>query len=85
MATYGGAADGYYNKNEGYNGAQQMQYPPQSYGNGNGETKYQQPPPNYGQSSQTGGDYKQDFSQVFKIERPRWNDLWAAILVRLAL
>ncbi|EME38500.1 hypothetical protein DOTSEDRAFT_140590 [Dothistroma septosporum NZE10] len=35
-------------------------------------------PPSYGQNY--GNDGKQDFTQTFKIERPKWNDLWAGLL-----
>ena len=45
------------------------------------EPKYGQPPPNYGQNFQTSGGGKQSFEQTFKVERPKWNDLWAGILV----
>lgn len=36
------------------------------------------PPPNYGQ--QYGGDQKPNFDQAFKIDKPKYNDLWAGIL-----
>ena len=78
MATHGGAADSYYNE----------QQP-----NMNPEPKYQQPPPAYGQNYQqnpnmpplpmAGGDGKQSFDQAFKLEKPKYNDLWAGILVRM--
>lgn len=29
-----------------------------------------------------GGDGKQTFEQAFKLDKPRYNDLWAGILVR---
>ena len=71
---------------------QQMQYPPQAAGNGY-EPKYQQPPPNYGQDFQNTGappmgpppmgpGGKQTFDQAFKLDKPKYNDLWAGILVR---
>ena len=84
-----GAADNYYNEgpddsSKHYPMQPQMQYPPQAAGNGN----YQQPPPSYGQNYQnTGGppmaagDGKQTFDQVFKIDKPKYNDIWAGILV----
>ena len=63
-----------------------------SYHNGppEGQQKmqYQQPPPNYGQNYNAGppppntGDYgKQTFEQTFKLDKPKYNDLWAGILV----
>lgn len=97
MAAHGGAADSYYSNagaqppmsyppqaygNGAYQGQPQNQAPP--------EAKYQQQPPNYGQNYQNGGapvgpsgDGKQTFSQAFKIDKPKWNDLWAGILVRV--
>lgn len=51
---------------------------------------YQQPPPNYGQNyGQQPAVYanapetfdKRSFDQAFKIEKPKWNDLWAGILL----
>ena len=76
MATHGGAADSYYNEQ------------PQM----NPEPKYQQSPPTYGQNYQnpnpvgvgpppqpSGG--KQTFDQAFKLEKPKYNDIWAGILV----
>lgn len=82
---HGGAADSY------YNGQPTLQYPPQAYNNGIGnsyqggpEPKYQQAPPNYGQdfqgAPQVQGD-KTTFAQAFKLDRPKYNDLWAGILV----
>ena len=90
MAQHG-AADAYYNNGSAQPPTQPpMQYPPQGY-NSNGyqggpEPKYQQPPPNYGQNYQNAGpplaDGKQTFDQAFKIDKPKYNDLWAGILVR---
>lgn len=88
MATRSGAADSYY-----YEGQSQVQNPPQTYNQGNRyqgapEPKYQQAPPNYGQNYQnpegpstSTGDGKQTFAQAFKLEKPKYNDLWAGILV----
>ena len=94
MATHG-AADGYYNEGnnqakQGYPMQPQMQYPPQTADNGyqNGAPQYQQPPPNYGQNYQNtaappmaGVAGKQTFDQTFKLDKPKYNDLWAGILV----
>lgn len=82
MAPKHGEADDYYNAPSG--GPPQMQYPPQP--------NYQQPPPNYGQNynagpppqaPMAGADGKQTYDQVFKLEKPKYNDLWAGVLVRL--
>ena len=89
MAQHRGAADSYYNDG----GLQQSQQQP--YGNGSQQPHYppgpdpkaQQPPPNYGQEyqmPQTAGDGKQTFEQTFKLDKPKYNDLWAGILVREA-
>lgn len=88
MTARGGAADSYYSE-----GQPQIQNPPQTFNQGNRyegapEPKYQQSPPNYDQNFQsTGGptvatgDGKQTFAQVFKLDKPKYNDLWAGILV----
>lgn len=48
---------------------------------------YGQQPPQYGQNygpySYDPNAERKDFAQAFRVERPRWNDLWAGILVRL--
>lgn len=69
---YGGESQGY------YNGEQQQQQPYQQYQQPGHEQQQMPPPPNYGQQNQDGD--KQDFQQTFKVERPKWNDLWAGIL-----
>ncbi|KAI9752404.1 MAG: putative choline transporter, neither null mutation nor overexpression affects choline transport [Candelina submexicana] len=80
---HGGAADSYYQGNQA-----PMQYPPQpqiSNGAGYQVPKYQQPPPSYGQNfgssapPPTSGE-KPTFEQSFKLEKPKWKDLWAGIL-----
>ncbi len=81
---HGGAADSYYQGNQA-----PMQYPPQAQnanGGANQHPKYQQPPPSYGQNFQNGAPpqvsgEKLTFEQSFKIDKPKWNDLWAGILV----
>ncbi|KAI4204835.1 MAG: hypothetical protein LQ350_000901 [Teloschistes chrysophthalmus] len=84
MAQHGGAADSYYN-----NAQPPMQYqsPQQPYN----AYQQQQPPPSYGQNgpngqnyqNTSGGDGKQTFEQAFKLNRPKYNDLWAGILLIL--
>ena len=81
-----GQADSYYNQ-----GQPQAQVPPQAYANGGNNqgpppSNYPQPPPNYGVNAPyagqpLGGDGKQTFEQTFKLEKPKYNDLWAGILV----
>ena len=86
--AHGGAADSYYNNGPGQPPMQtQMQYPPQAPStiHFQGGPQYQQAPPNYGDSYQNAGatsDGKQTFDQAFKLDRPKYNDLWAGILVR---
>ncbi|CAL8580777.1 pH nine-sensitive protein 1 [Xanthoria parietina] len=88
MAQHRGAADSYYNdsglqqsqQQPNGNGYQQPHYPPGP------DLKAQQPPPNYGQEyqmPQTAGDGKQTFDQAFKLDKPKYNDLWAGILLIL--
>ncbi|CAF9931726.1 Putative choline transporter, neither null mutation nor overexpression affects choline transport [Imshaugia aleurites] len=95
----GGEADSYYSQvpdgqsNGPYAPPPPMQYPPQAANNGyqgDSNPKYQQPPPNYGQNFQNpapapvaAGDGKQTFDQVFKLEKPKYNDVWAGLLLIL--
>lgn len=94
MVNQGDEVATYYNQQSrrppnGYGAGPQMQYypqPPEPQQNRHLKAPYDpnQPPP-YGhqayQASQAGaGPYT--FDQAFKIERPKWNDLWAGILVR---
>jgi len=46
--------------------------PPQQYGG---------PPPSYGYQPPQPGTEKYSFDDAFKVEKPKWNDLWAGILV----
>lgn len=79
-----GEAQNYYNA--GY-----QQPPPQQYQTQQPQGGYQQqmpPPPNYGQQQQQYAppqpsyDAKANtFDGQFKIEKPKWNDLWAGILL----
>ncbi|CAG8971263.1 hypothetical protein HYALB_00001429 [Hymenoscyphus albidus] len=74
-----GAAAGYYQQDAG------MQQQQQAY---NQQPPYQnqvppQEPPQYGkQENQTNGDINQNygFEEKFKLDRPKFNDLWATIL-----
>lgn len=88
--------DGYYNDRTAYQQhsqlpqAQQYQPPskpsPQQYGmpdyDANNEQMYSQAPPMYGATFVPPQNNKQDFQQTFKVAKPKWNDLWAGILVR---
>lgn len=91
MAQQGEAA-GYYNNSDGQKGYAMQ--PPQNGGWGqqqsqpyyNNAPPPQQdyngmpPPPSYGQNLNYGADQKPSFDQAFKIEKPKWNDLWAGLL-----
>lgn len=87
-----GEADSYYNP--GQPAPAPPQYSSQAY-NGYQPPLQQQPPPpppqqapqplQYGPLMNGYGelDEKQSFDQTFKVEKPKWNDLWAGVLVRL--
>ncbi|KAK3672085.1 pH nine-sensitive protein 1 [Recurvomyces mirabilis] len=89
----GQAAD-YYNGGDETNGQKsypmQQPYnaPQQGYGGPppqqwNGP-QYMPPPPTYQQNyGQWNQDQKPTFDQAFKVEKPKWNDLWAGILFLL--
>jgi len=88
-----------YGKQGGYqNGGQAAQYyqeqqysqppPPQQYGQPqygqpqhDQQPQYSQAPPNYGQNYDANAG--PNFDQKFKIDKPKWNDLWAGILLLL--
>jgi hypothetical protein len=77
----GGEAAGYYNdpNNKSYPTQQQPYQQPQY-----GGPQYMPPPPTYQQNfGQWSADQKPTFDQAFKIDKPRWNDLWAGILLIL--
>jgi len=92
-----GEADSYYNAQQG-NGPQQYYPPQQPYQQQQQPQQgynqnYQQPPyppqnghqvppnPNAGFNGEF--DEKNDFEQQFKIDKPKWNDWWAGVLLIL--
>jgi hypothetical protein len=88
---HGGAADAYYQmddqqeigKQRGYQqGPPQQQYqqgpPPQQYHQQ--QQQFSEAPPQYNEQPNYGGGEKQDFTQTFKVPKPKLNDIWAAIL-----
>ncbi|KAF2864369.1 DUF580-domain-containing protein [Piedraia hortae CBS 480.64] len=78
MATHGQASDYYNNSgNDGSRGA-----PPQQQGQQWGGPQHMPPPPTYQQNFGK-WDQKPSFEQAFKVEKPKWNDLWAGILFLL--
>lgn len=58
---------------------QQQQYGMQDY-SGKPEQNYSQAPPIYNEGFVAPQDNKQSFQQTFRI-KPKWNDLWAGLLV----
>lgn len=75
-----GEAAAYYNSQQAPNPYGQPQYGQPQYG----QPPYAQPgppgpPPNFGGGY---GSEKPMFDQAFKIERPKYNDIWAGVLVR---
>lgn len=82
---------------EGYQMNNQYQQQPQQYQQYQQEQQYQQPqqyqqeqqyqqaPPQYGQPMPGYGPSdpgKGTFDQAFKIDKPKYNDVWAGVLVR---
>lgn len=76
-----GEAETFYYENA-QSGNNNEQYQAQD---GYNPTQYTQQPPSYGNNtvldgSQQQGGEKVSFEETFKIDRPKYNDLWAAIL-----
>ena len=50
------------------------------------EPKYRQQPPSGGYATPSAdapvSGEKQTFEQTFKVEKPKWHDLWAGVLVK---
>ncbi|MCJ1313792.1 putative choline transporter, neither null mutation nor overexpression affects choline transport [Agyrium rufum] len=82
---------GYQQSNPGYRQEYQQGYPPPNSG-----APYTQPPPGYGGPNgnqgppqapqpmyQDGSGGKPTFEQTFKLDKPKYNDLWAGILLIL--
>jgi hypothetical protein len=73
---HGGGADSYYQQGQQDIGQNQQgwQAPiPQE------PQQYSQQPPNYGQANEAGNE-KSGFEQKFRVDRPKFNDIWAALL-----
>jgi hypothetical protein len=58
---------------QNYSQGYQQSAPQQNYED---PSKYTQPAPTY----QPPQDSKEGFDQTFKVEKPKWNDLWAGLL-----
>ncbi|KAH8774815.1 protein PNS1 [Hyaloscypha finlandica] len=60
---------------------QQQAPPPQQYQpQAPPPQQYPQQPPHYGKQPETGNGEKMGFDQTFTIDRPKYNDVWAAVL-----
>jgi hypothetical protein len=83
---HGGAADAYYQEGQGQY-QPQAQYPPPQQPPYQQQApppqQYPQQPPQYGQQPYTGNGEKIGFEQTFTIDRPKYNDIWAAMLFLL--
>jgi hypothetical protein len=92
---HGGAADAYYQqgqqdiRQQGQYDQQQAQYQqpqypppqqPQYQQQAPPPQQYPQQPPQYGKQPDTGNGEKMGFEQTFTIDRPKYNDIWAAVL-----
>ncbi|KAI1866373.1 uncharacterized protein JN550_007761 [Neoarthrinium moseri] len=66
-----------------YDQQQQQQYSQQQYGQGQYNQQPSGPPPQqgYGENGYQNNGEKPMFEQAFKVDRPKWNDLWAGILL----
>ncbi|EHY60730.1 putative choline transporter, neither null mutation nor overexpression affects choline transport [Exophiala dermatitidis] len=64
---------------QGYQQQEQYQPPQQPYQPP--EPKYTQQPPTYGAQFVPPQDDKQSFQDTFKIQKPKFNDLWAGLLL----
>ncbi|KAI9166518.1 Protein PNS1 [Paramyrothecium foliicola] len=88
--AYGGNYDNQnynqqYQQQPGYNGGYQQNYNA-GYQQPDEYPLQQQAPPQYSYTpAQPVGDEKYSFDQAFKIEKPKYNDLWAAILFIVAV
>lgn len=79
MANYqpGGEAASYYNNNNNNNNNYQQQPQQPQYS----QPQYGQPaPPAPDNGYGNGYGEKPNFDQVFKVDKPKWNDVWAGIL-----
>ncbi|KAK5163281.1 putative choline transporter, neither null mutation nor overexpression affects choline transport [Saxophila tyrrhenica] len=80
MAHHRGQAADYYDAQpppQAYGGQQYQQpHPPQQQWKG---SDHMPPPPTYNQNF-ANGDSKPSFDQQFKVDKPKWNDIWAGIL-----
>jgi hypothetical protein len=85
---HGGAANSYYQQGQKYqapNGPpppqeSYQQYPPQQQQYNSPPPQYNAPPPQDGKQATEGSYGNPTFAQSFHIEKPKYNDIWAAIL-----
>jgi hypothetical protein len=88
MAQPQGEAQGYYQEGapQYVQQPQQQQQQPYEQKNYQKQQQQQQPPQygNYAPQNYDAGGEKQDFSQAFKLDKPKFNDWWAGLLVSFA-
>jgi hypothetical protein len=86
MAQYGGEAANYYNQQgPPPPNTYQMHPPPppqqqQQYGYNNGPANGNYAPPSYPPPQSDPKGAPPSYDEVFAIQKPKWNDLWAGIL-----
>lgn len=71
-----------YGQQQQHGQQQQYQQPPPQQTNGQWDQPTYGSPPPYSFNPPQGNDEKYGFNQAFKIEKPKYNDWWAGILVR---
>jgi hypothetical protein len=82
---HGGAADSYFQQGQQDIGMQyqQTQYPPQGQQYNAPPPQQYAPPPQDGKQAEQAQYGNQSFAQSFKLDKPKFNDIWAAILFLL--
>lgn len=85
-----GQAASYYNPNQAFPDNQPGPPPAPApaqpvYGQDGNDTAYQGGPPEKTTYRTNYGPLETDFDQAFRVEKPKFNDLWAGLLVSLML
>jgi hypothetical protein len=79
-----GQAASYYNPNQGFDAQGQSGYTNGYQQNGNYQPPAAEPkpPPPYPENAAPPPQSGQTFDQAFKVDGPKYNDIWAGLLVR---
>lgn len=80
-----GQAKEYYDQSQGFDQAQSASYSGEpDRGNYNGQKPYPEskPPPPYPNNVADPPPPYTTFDEAFKVDRPKYNDIWAGLLVR---